>query len=202
MGPSPEEITVLLAQFAKGDEGAISKLLPLVYDELHRLAASYMRRERPDHTLQPTALVNEAYLKLLEQHDANWQNRAHFFGVAAQLMRRILIDHARGHLRAKRGAGQKVALDEALAFSEEQSGELVALHEALERLEKLDARQGRIVELRFFGGLTLEETASVLDISPKTVERDWQVAKAWLNMELKEGRGSDTGEVGKGQGAV
>jgi RNA polymerase sigma factor (TIGR02999 family) len=185
-----EDVTVLLSQLAKGNESAASKLIPLVYDELRRLAAAYMRRERPDHTLQPTALVNEAYLKLIEQREVDWHGRAHFFGIAAQVMRRILIDHARGHLRDKRGGGvSPVPLEEALVFSPEQSSELVKLDEALQRLAKLDPRQGKIVELRFFGGLTVEQTAELLGISAKTVKRDWSVAKAWLHGELKTNHG-------------
>ncbi len=192
--PGREEVTALLAQLGKGNEEAASKLIPLVYKELRRQAGGYMRRERSDHTLQPTALVHEAYLKLIQQHSIDWQSRAHFFGIAAQVMRRILLDHARGHLRKKRGEGQKpVPIDEALAFAPEQSGELLKLDEALERLTKLDPRQGKIVELRFFGGLTVEQTADLLGISPKTVKRDWSVAKAWLHGELKA---SHDGELG------
>jgi RNA polymerase sigma factor (TIGR02999 family) len=172
---------------SRGDQAASEKLIPLVYDELRRLARSYMRRERPDHTLQATALVHEAYLKLAEQRSSNWQNRAHFFGVAAQLMRRLLIDHARGHLRQKRGGEyEKVVLNEAFVFSPEQSAELVAVDEALEKLARIDERQARVVELRFFGGLSVEEAAAVLGISPKTVKRDWSVAKAWLYADLKQ----------------
>jgi len=180
------EVTVLLGKLTKGDSEAASKLIPLVYNELRRLAGSYMRRERTDHTLQATALVHEAYLKLVEQRSVDWQGRAHFFGVAAQLMRRILIDHARAHLRDKRGGGViPVPLDEALVFAPEQSSELVKLDQSLERLAKLDPRQSKIVELRFFGGLTVEQTAEVLGISPKTVKRDWSMAKAWLHGDLK-----------------
>src|SRR6202050_2862357 len=154
------DVTVLLTKLTKGNEEAASKLIPLVYSEMRRLAAAYMRRERSDHTLQPTALVNEAYLKLIEQRSVDWQSRAHFFGIAAQIMRRILIDHARGYLREKRGGGQEaVPLNEALVFSPEQSHELLKLDESLHRLTALDPRQGKIVELRFFGGLTVEETA-------------------------------------------
>jgi RNA polymerase sigma factor (TIGR02999 family) len=185
-----EDVTVLLGQLAKGSDSAAAKLIPLVYDELRHLAAGYMRRERPDHTLQPTALVHEAYLKLIEQREVNWQGRAHFFGIAAQTMRRILVDHARGHLRDKRGGGViPVPLDEALAFSPEQSSELVKLDESLERLAKLDPRQSRIVELRFFGGMTVEQTADILGISPKTVKRDWSMAKAWLHGDMKANDG-------------
>jgi RNA polymerase sigma-70 factor (ECF subfamily) len=190
------EVTVLLAQLAGGDEQAASRLVPLVYSELRRMAARYMRRERVDHTLQTTALVHEAYMKLVEQTSASWENRAHFFAVAAQVMRHILIDHARGNLREKRGGGQPVLqLDEGLVFSPEQSSELLDVDTALHRLTELDPRQGKIVELRFFGGLTVEETAAVLGISPKTVKRDWSVAKAWLHGELKQGHGNVAGEV-------
>jgi RNA polymerase sigma-70 factor, ECF subfamily len=184
---SPQaDVTALLSQLTQGNQEARDKLIPLVYDELKRLARSYMRRERSDHTLQTTALVNEAYLKLVRQQVVNWQGRSQFFGIAAQLMRRILIDHARRCLRNKRGGVREVLpLNEALAFSPEHSEELVRLDQALERLSKLDARQSRIVELRFFGGLSVEETAEFLGISPKTVKRDWSVAKAWLHAELR-----------------
>jgi RNA polymerase sigma-70 factor (ECF subfamily) len=191
------DVTVLLAQLADGDQKAASRLVPLVYSELRRMAARYMRRERVDHTLQTTALVHEAYLKLVEQTSSSWENRAHFFAVAAQVMRHILVDHARGHLREKRGGGQAVLqLDEGLVFSPEQSSRLLEVDTALHRLIELDPRQGKIVELRFFGGLTVEETAAVLGISPKTVKRDWSVAKAWLHGELKQGHGNVAGEVG------
>jgi RNA polymerase sigma-70 factor, ECF subfamily len=188
--PAREDVTALLGQLAKGDDAAASKLIPVVYDELRRLAAGYMRRERKDHTLQPTALVHEAYLKLIEQRIVDWQGRAHFFGIAAQVMRRILIDHARGHMRDKRGGGAiPVPLDEALVFSPEQSSELVMLDASLERLAKLDPRQSRIVELRFFGGLTVEQTAGMLGISAKTVKREWSMAKAWLHGDMKTSHG-------------
>jgi RNA polymerase sigma-70 factor, ECF subfamily len=181
-----EDVTLLLGQLARGDELAASKLIPIVYDELHRLAAAYMRRERLDHTLQPTALVNEAYLKLIEQKEVDWQGRTHFFGIAAQIMRRILIDHARTHLRDKRGGGTiPVPLEETLVFAPEKSAELLRLDASLERLAKRDPRQGKIVELRFFGGLTVEQTAKMLDISPKTVKREWSMAKAWLHGDMK-----------------
>jgi RNA polymerase sigma factor (TIGR02999 family) len=187
------DVTVLLGQLAKGKEEVASKLIPLVYNELRRLAGGYMRRERNDHTLQPTALVHEAYLKLVEQRSVNWQSRAHFFGIAAQLMRRILVDHARGHLRDKRGGGViPVPLDEALVFAPEQSSELVKLDQSLDRLAKFDPRQSKIVELRFFGGLTVEQTAEVLGISSKTVKRDWSVAKAWLHGDLKANHGNSS----------
>jgi RNA polymerase sigma-70 factor, ECF subfamily len=196
-----QEVTMLLSALSKGDAQAADRLVPLVYGELRRLAASYMRREREDHTLQATALVHEAYLKLVEQR-ASWQSRAHFFGVAAQVMRRILIDHARGHLREKRGGEyQKVSLDDVLVFSREQSEEILAINESLERLAKLDARQARVVELRFFGGLSVEEAGEVLAVSPKTVKRDWSVAKAWLYADLKA-HGSHAGAMGQDQSAV
>ena len=186
MGPAQVDVTVLLSQLTQGNQEAAEKLIPLVYDELKRLARSYMRRERGDHTLQTTALVHEAYLKLVRQHAANWQSRSHFFGIAAQLMRRILIDYARGRLREKRGGAKAILpLNEALVFSPEHSEELVKLDEALERLSKLDARQSQIVELRFFGGLSVEETSEFLSVSPKTVKRDWAVAKVWLHGELR-----------------
>lgn len=186
MASPSSDITILLSKLTRGNQEAAEKLIPLVYDELKRFARSYMRRERPDHTLQATALVHEAYLKLVKQQAVDWQSRAHFFGIAAQLMRRILIDHARGHLREKRGGANEVLpLDEALVFSPERSEEFVQLNEALERLSKLDARQSRIVELRYFGGLSVDETAEFLGISPKTVKRDWSVAKAWLHAELR-----------------
>jgi RNA polymerase sigma-70 factor, ECF subfamily len=194
-----QEVTVLLEKLKNGNEGAAAKLMPLVYVELRRLAGGYMRRERSDHTLQATALVHEVYLKLVEQRTVNWQGRAHFLGIAAQMMRRILIDHARAHLRDKRGAGEKpVPLNEALVFAPEQSSELVKLDQSLERLAKLDPRQSKIVELRFFGGLTVEQTAEVLGISPKTVKRDWSMAKAWLHGDLKTIHDDVTGEVGGG----
>jgi len=184
---------------ANGNQDAAARLIPLVYEELHRLAERRLRLERPNHTLQPTALVHEAYLKLVAQRNANWQSRAHFFALASQLMRRILVDYARSRLRAKRGGKQvKLPLDEALLFTEDRCDELLALDESLERLEKLDARQSRIVELRFFGGLTVEEAAEVLGISPKTVKREWSTAKAWLYGELKERHGHDPGQLEKG----
>jgi RNA polymerase sigma-70 factor, ECF subfamily len=197
------EVTVLLSALTRGEDGAASKLMPMVYEELRRLAGSYMRRERVDHTLQATALVNEAYLKLIEQRSVNWQSRAHFFGVCAQLMRRILIDHARGHTRDKRGGEQKkVTLDEAFVFSEEHADELLAVDDSLNRLAKIDPRQARVVELRFFGGLNVEEAAEVLGVSPKTIKRDWSVAKAWLYADLKERHGIDAAAMGERQSAV
>jgi len=194
---SSADVTALLAELTKGNSDAGAKLIPLVYDQLRRLADGYMRRERTGHTLQTTALVHEAYLKLLGQHSVDWQNRAHFFGIAAQVMRRVLIDHARGHARDKRGGGQvPIPLDEALVFSPERSEEFLELNSALERLAGMDARQAQIVEMRYFGGLTVEETAEVLGISPKTVKRDWAVAKAWLHGELKASYGSTAEQMG------
>jgi RNA polymerase sigma-70 factor, ECF subfamily len=196
-GADREDITLLLAELAKGNQDAASKLIPLVYNELRRLAGGYMRRERPDHTLQATALVHEAYLKLVEQRVVSWQGRAHFFGIAAQMMRRILIDHARGHLRDKRGAGQKaLPIDEALVFAPEQSAELVRLDQSLENLAKMDPRQARIVELRFFAGLTVEQTAEILGVSAKTVKRDWSMAKAWLHGDMKTSDGHNARQLG------
>jgi len=180
--PATHQITQLLEAWSEGDKEALDKLMPLVYDELQRLARQHMRRERPGHTLQTTALVNEAYLKLIDQRDAHWQNRAQFLGVAAQLMRRILIDYARGRHRMKReGEEHKVSLDEAATVSQEKAADLLELNEALERLETLNERMGRIVELRFFGGLSIEETAEVLKVSPGTVMKDWTFAKAFLH---------------------
>jgi RNA polymerase sigma factor (TIGR02999 family) len=180
------DVTLLLIEMTNGNKEAESKLIPLVYDELHRLARRHMRRERTDHTLQATALVNEAYLKLVEQRFVHWQSRARFFAIAAQTMRRILIDHARGHVREKRGGGQKMlALDKVLVFSAERSLEFLRLDQSLHRLAELDPRQSKIVELRFFAGLTVEETAEVLQVSPKTVKRDWSIAKAWLHGDLR-----------------
>src|SRR5438552_18264302 len=165
--------------------GATSELMARVYDELHRLAAAYMRRERGDHTLQTTALVHEAYLRLVGQRDIAWKNRAHFLGVAAQMMRRVLVDHARAHLCRRRGGPQqRVSLDEVCISPRTHSADLVALDEALTRLAQIDARQAQVVELRFFGGLTAEETAKILGVSTKTVNRDWLVARVWLHGEI------------------
>jgi RNA polymerase sigma factor (TIGR02999 family) len=183
---SSTQITRLLKDWSAGNSTALEELMPIIYDELRSLAAHYLRRERIDHTLQPTALVHEAYFRLVDQQAVQWQNRAHFFGVAAQMMRRILIDHAKSHGRAKRGGGrQKVDLDQAVALTAEQAGELLALDEALATLGQFDARKGKIVELRYFGGLSVEETAEVLGISPNTVMRDWAMAKAWLYNQIK-----------------
>jgi RNA polymerase sigma-70 factor (ECF subfamily) len=182
----PENISQLLAEWSEGKQEALDKLMPVVYDELRRLARNYLRRERQDHTLQPTALVNEAYLRLMDQTHARWQNRAQFFGVAAQLMRRILVDHARLHHAAKRGGTghHKLSLTHVDQIAGKPDVDLLALHEALEALAEIDPQQSRIVELRFFGGLTIEETAEVLSVSHATVERDWKMARAWLRREL------------------
>jgi RNA polymerase sigma-70 factor (ECF subfamily) len=198
-GLSPTAITQLLRDWGEGDQQALDQLIPVVYRELHRLAEHYLRGERPDHTLEPTALVHEAYLRLADWHGVTWQNRAHFFGVAAQLMRRILVDYARRHRAAKRGAGApKITLSRALGSGEERGDEeaaedLVALDEALSRLAQLDPRQGRIVELRYFSGLTVEEIAEVLGISPATVKREWSMARAWLSRALRDGSRGGTG---------
>ena len=182
---SPQGITQLLERWSEGDERALDQLMPLVYAELHRLAGAYLRRERREPTLQPTELVNEAYLKLIDQRSARWQNRAQFYGVAAQLMRRILVDHARSHYATKRGGDRiNVSLKNIGAFGEQPDADLLALHDVLNRLAEIDPDQSRIVELRFFGGLTIEETAEVMHISHSTVEREWKIAKAWLKREL------------------
>jgi RNA polymerase sigma-70 factor, ECF subfamily len=179
--PSQHEVTRLLIRLTDGDGDVMGELLPLVYDELRRLAAGYLRRERPGHTLQPTALVHEAYLRMVDQSQVRWQNRAHFLGVAAQMMRRILVDHARGQRAEKRGGEvQKLSLDENIDVSGERASDLVALDEALERLAEFDPQKARVVELRFFGGLSVEETAEVLGVSAPTVKRQWRMAKAWL----------------------
>ncbi len=180
------EITRMLRQWSDGNGEALDNLLPLVYDELHRQAARYLRRENKDHTLQPTALINEAYLKLIDQREVNWQNRTHFFAIAAQAMRRILVDHARTKHREKRGGDNaKLPLDEALmVVADEKNIDLIALDKALTRLEMKDKQQTRIVELRYFSGLSLEETAEALNISRTTAARDWAMARAWLHREL------------------
>lgn len=195
--PRPTEdhsqpITALLARLKEGNKEAEAQLIPLVYNELHRLARYYMRGERTGHTLQTSALVNEAYMRLIGEHGIDWKNRAHFFGVCAQIMRRILVDHARTRDAQKRGgAAQKISLENAFVYSDEQSWQVVALHEALNKLAEWDARQCRIVELRFFTGLNVEETAEVLAISPTTVKREFQHAKAWLYGELSKSLGQE-----------
>jgi RNA polymerase sigma-70 factor (ECF subfamily) len=189
---SAENVTQLLVDWSRGDQKALDKLMPLVYGELRRLAGNYLRRERQGHTLQPTALVNEAYLKLIDQKNARWQNRAQFYGVAAQLMRRILVDHARQRQAAKRGGSdqQRLSITSAGQLGARQmvtepAIDLLALHEALNELTEMDPQQGRIVELKFFGGLSIEETAEVMGISHATVERDWKMARAWLRRKLE-----------------
>ena len=185
MESSRSEVTRLLKDWSNGRQDVLDQLLPQIYAELRRLASSYLRRERPDHTLQATALVHEAFIKLVDQRAVRWQNRAHFFGIAAQAMRRILVDHARAHSAEKRGSGERaVSLDEAVALVGAPSVDLLALDEALTRLTTIDPQQSRVVELRFFGGLTIEETAEVMDVSPATVGREWTLAKAWLYAEL------------------
>ncbi len=182
---APDDVTRLLDDLTAGKKQAFDELLPLIEHELRRRAAGYMRRERQNHTLQPTALVNEAFLKLVDQRNVRWQNRAHFFAVASQAMRRILVDHARTRHRAKRGgSAPPVTLDEAMIAAEGRSIDLLALDQALERLAALDPRQARIVELRFFGGQSVEETAEILSISPATIKREWSMARAWLHAEL------------------
>ncbi len=192
MKTSTGEVTHLLQDWSDGSREALDKLLPLVYDELRRLAHSYLTHERPSHTLQTTALVHEAYLKLIDQHSVNWQNRAQFFALSAQAMRRILIDSARRHTSVKRGSGgTKISLDEAATVSSKAANEsLLALDMALQELEKVDAEQSRIVELRYFGGLTIEETAEVLKSSPATVKREWTMARAWLYQAMAGSRES------------
>ena len=185
--PQTHELTQLLVDWSNGDRAALDRLMPMIDEELRRLAHRYMRHERADHTLQTTALVNEAFLRLVNRKNLQWQNRAHFFGIAAQLMRTILVDHARGHASAKRGGGaRKLELDEALVVSQQKAAEVIALDEALKQLALLDPRQSRIVELRVFGGLTVEEAAEVLHVSPVTIKREWSTAKAWLYRKLAE----------------
>jgi len=182
---SPQEVTQLLLDWNDGNQNALERLMPLVYKELRRLAHQYLRKERSGHTLLTTDLVHEAYLKLIDQKRVHWQNRAHFFGIAANLMRRILVDHARGRKRVKRGAGaQRVSLNEATLISRSSEVDILAIDEALTKLAQLDARKARVVELRFFGGLEVEEAAAFLKLSPVTVLRDWKMAKAWLHREL------------------
>lgn len=182
---SRSDVTELLVAWSNGNQAARDQLMSAVYDELHRLARRYMRRESPGHTLQTSALLNEAFLRLVDQKNVQWQNRAHFFGIAAQMMRRILVDYARSRNYEKRGGGARpLSLDESLIVSDARNEEVVNVHEALERLTEFDLRKGQIVELRFFGGLSIEETAEVLGVSPGTVMRDWTLAKAWLRREM------------------
>ncbi|MGI8956952.1 MAG: sigma-70 family RNA polymerase sigma factor [Chthoniobacterales bacterium] len=183
---SQQRVTELLGKWSQGDQAALAELTPLVYGELRRLAHREMGAERPDHTLQATALANEAYLRLADQNNPRWQNRAHFFAVAARAMRQILVSYARGQRSQKRGGGAlKVELDEAALVSPEESKEIIDLHEALERLATLDSRKAEVVELKYFGGLSYDEMAEVLKISPVTVRRDWRLAKAWLYTQLQ-----------------
>jgi RNA polymerase sigma factor (TIGR02999 family) len=190
---APHDVTGLLVAWGNGDQAALEELMALVYEELHRLAERRLRRERPDHTLQPSALVNEAYLRLVKQKKVRWQNRAHFFAISAQLMRRILVDHARGHRYAKRGGGAlKVSLDEAALAADGPAADVLALDDALKSLATIDPRKSQVVELRFFGGLSVNEAAEVLKVAPNTIIRDWSTAKAWLYREIKNrSRGGD-----------
>jgi len=197
---SSGEVTRLFAEIRAGNREAESKLIRLVYDELRRLAHHYMQLERTNHTLQATAVVHEVYLKLVKQRAISWQNKAHFLAFAAVLMRRVLCDYARSHARIKRGAEYgRLPLDEDLVFSKEKSEEIIDLDRALARLQELDHRQSKVVELLYFGGLTVEETASALGISSRTVKRDWSVARAWLHRELHKGKANDSGTAGAGQ---
>lgn len=185
MRPLPHDVTQLLVAWSNGDEAARDQLIPLVYEELHRLAHRYMNRERPGHTLQTSALVNEAFVRLVDQRDVHWQNRSHFFAISAQMMRRVLVDYARSRQYQKRGGDAvQVSLSEDLNVSDEQTAEVVALDDALKSLATFDQRKCQIVELRFFAGLSIEEAAQVLGISPGTVMRDWTLAKAWLRKEI------------------
>jgi RNA polymerase sigma-70 factor (ECF subfamily) len=184
---SPHEITLLLAEWSGGNQAALDKLYPLVYDELRRMAHRFMRRERKGHTLQTTALINEAYLRLVEQKNVHWANRSHFFGISAQIMRRILVDHARQYAYLKRGGGvQQVSLDEAALVTKDRARELLLLNDALDNLAKLDPRRSQVVELRYFGGLSNDEIAELLKISANTVTRDWNMARAWIYQQLTE----------------
>jgi RNA polymerase sigma factor (TIGR02999 family) len=188
-GPAPD-VTQLLVNWSRGDQAALEQLMPLVYGELRRLAAAYLRRERSNHTLQSTALVNEAFLRMVQQHEVQWRNRAHFYGIAAQMIRRILVDYARSQHAEKRGAGAvKLELDEAMAVAQKLPDvDLLALNDALDRLGQLDERQSRVVELRFFAGLSIEETAEVMHVSPASIKREWQTARAWLFREMSAAR--------------
>lgn len=185
--PLANEITPLLVNWRQGNEEALAELLPVVYQELRKIADSYLRRERSDHTLQPTALINEAYMRLVDQSLPQWQNRAHFYGVAAQLMRQILVEHARAQMTQKRGGGaEQIELDEALSYVPEKAAELVALDDALKSLAEFDERKSRLIELRYFGGLSVEETAHVLDVSTATITREQRLAQAWLRQALRK----------------
>ena len=185
--PATQNVTAMLRDWTNGDQEALDKLIPVVYDELRRQAARYLREERPGHTLQTTALIHEAYLRLINQHNVEWKDRAHFYAIAARLMRQILVDHARKRQAAKRGGSDiKVPLEEEMVISPERNMDLVALDEALTRLAGIDPQQSRIVEMRYFSGLSTEETAEVMGVSSRTVKRDWNVAKAWLRQEISK----------------
>ena len=186
MTASDNEVTQLLVAWGHGDQTALGQLMPLVYSELHRLAHRHIKKERPGHTLQTSALLNEAFVRLVDQRDVHWQSRAHFFAIAAQMMRRILVDYARSRRYAKRGGdARQVSFDEELIVSRQLSADVVELHEALNKLAAIDERKSKVVELKFFGGLSIEETAEVLDVSPGTVMRDWTLAKAWLRLAMR-----------------
>jgi RNA polymerase sigma-70 factor, ECF subfamily len=190
--PSTNEITERLIAWGAGDRAALDQLLPIVYQELRRIAGNYLRRENPGHTLQPTALVHEAWLRLIDQTRVNWRNRAQFFGVAAQLMRRILVDHAKTKHREKRGGDAvKFSLDDVINLSQERAADLLALDDALDGLARIDGRKSRVVELRYFGGFSVEETAQILEVSPETVMRDWKMAKAWLYQQIRRETSDD-----------
>lgn len=187
MKPTSEQFTAMLHAWGEGDATALEQLLPLVYDELHRLASAYLRGERPGHTLQTTALINEVYVRLAEWKNVEWKNRAHFLGLAANMMRRVLVDFARARHYAKRGGdAQQVEFEEAKIATPRRAAEIIALDDALHTLAEMDARKGLLVELRYFGGLNVEETAEVMNLSPRTVLREWQAARAWLYRELKQ----------------
>jgi RNA polymerase sigma factor (TIGR02999 family) len=193
--PSASDITRLLGEWSDGDESALDELMPLVYQELRRIAGRYMRHESPGHTLQTSALINEAYLRLVDQRGVRWQNRAHFYGVAARLMRRILVDHARTRTRVKRGGGARQVDLGDVALVCEQASQVVALDDALRSLAEMDPRKSQIVEMRFFGGLTTEEVAEVLKVTPRTVEREWRKAKAWLHQAIRKDGTDEAGAV-------
>jgi RNA polymerase sigma-70 factor, ECF subfamily len=190
--PSTNEVTEQLIAWGAGDRAALDHLFPIVYQELRRMAGAYLRQENPGHTLQPTALVHETWLRLIDQTRVNWWNRAQFFGVAAQMMRRILVDHARAKHREKRGGDTvKLSLDDVINLSQERAGDLLALDDALDALKRIDGRKSRVVELRYFGGFSVEETAQILEVSSETVIRDWKMAKAWLYQRIKREAGDD-----------
>ena len=196
MKPSPAEVTQCLEAWSNGDQSALDRLIPLVHAELYRLAKRYMGKEHSGHTLQTTALVNEAYVRLIDARHLKWQNRAHFFAISARLMRRILVDHARSHNYVKRGGeAQRITLEQAAVYSEERAPDLVRLDDALTALAETDLRKGQVVELRFFGGLSVEETAEVLKVSADTVGRDWRLAKAWLLRELSSENTDETNQT-------